>query len=108
MPELPEVEITARLLDRELAGRRIESVSAPGINALKTFAPPLSALAGQHVTAVRRRGKNLILESGCSSTTSSPDRATGPRGCSSGWRARRASRTRSCGCGSSAPSRRPG
>jgi formamidopyrimidine-DNA glycosylase len=63
MPELPEVEITARLLDRELAGRRIESVSAPGINALKTFAPPLSALAGQHVTAVRRRGKNLILES---------------------------------------------
>jgi len=63
MPELPEVEITARLLDRELAGREIESVAAPGINALKTFAPPLGALEGQHVAAVRRRGKNLILES---------------------------------------------
>ncbi len=46
MPELPEVEITARLLDRALAGRRIESASAPGINALKTFDPPLSALEG--------------------------------------------------------------
>jgi formamidopyrimidine-DNA glycosylase len=63
MPELPEVEITARLLDRELAGRRIESVTAPGINALKTFTPPLDALEGEHITAVRRRGKNLIVES---------------------------------------------
>jgi len=63
MPELPEVEITARLLDAELAGREILSVSAPGINALKTFAPPLEALVSLHVTAVRRRGKNLILES---------------------------------------------
>ena len=63
MPELPEVEITARLLDGAISGREIESVTAPGINALKTFSPPLSALEGQHVAAVRRRGKNLILES---------------------------------------------
>jgi formamidopyrimidine-DNA glycosylase len=62
MPELPEVEITARLLDRALAGAEIESVTAPGINALKTFDPPLSVLAGLHVAAVRRRGKQLILE----------------------------------------------
>ena len=47
MPELPEVEITARLLDRALAGARIESALAPGINALKTFDPPLSALEGR-------------------------------------------------------------
>jgi formamidopyrimidine-DNA glycosylase len=62
MPELPEVEITARLLDRALAGRTIASALAPGINALKTFDPPLSALAGREVGAVRRRGKNLILD----------------------------------------------
>ena len=43
MPELPEVEITARLLDRALQGAEIESAAAPGINALKTFDPPLSA-----------------------------------------------------------------
>jgi len=62
MPELPEVEITARLLDRALAGRRIVSALAPGINALKTFDPPLSALEGRRIAAVRRRGKNVIVE----------------------------------------------
>jgi formamidopyrimidine-DNA glycosylase len=62
MPELPEVEITARLLDGALAGRRIESALAPGINALRTFEPPLSSLAGQQITAVRRRGKHLIVD----------------------------------------------
>jgi len=62
MPELPEVEITARLLDAALAGATIESALAPGINALKTFEPPLSALAGQRIAAVRRRGKHLIIE----------------------------------------------
>jgi formamidopyrimidine-DNA glycosylase len=62
MPELPEVEVTARLLDRALRGAQIESASAPGINALKTFDPPLSELAGHRVAAVRRRGKHLILE----------------------------------------------
>ena len=63
MPELPEVEITARLLDRALAGAEVESVAAPGINALKTFDPPLSKLAGQRIASVRRRGKHVIVES---------------------------------------------
>jgi formamidopyrimidine-DNA glycosylase len=62
MPELPEVEITARLLDEALAGVEIESALAPGINALKTFDPPLSALEGHSIRAVRRRGKHLIVE----------------------------------------------
>jgi formamidopyrimidine-DNA glycosylase len=64
MPELPEVEITARLLDSAVRGARIESVRAPGINALKTFDPPLSALEGERIVAVRRRGKHLIVEIG--------------------------------------------
>src|ERR1700689_2411660 len=63
MPELPEVEITARLLDTALRGAEIESALAPGINALKTFDPPLSALAGERVEAVSRRGKHLIVQS---------------------------------------------
>ena len=62
MPELPEVEITARLLSGALSGRRIESALAPGINALKTFDPPLSALAGERIAGVRRRGKQVIVE----------------------------------------------
>jgi len=62
MPELPEVEITARLLDGALRGATVESALAPGINALKTFDPPLSALEGGRVAAVRRRGKHVIVE----------------------------------------------
>jgi formamidopyrimidine-DNA glycosylase len=62
MPELPEVEITARLLDSALAGARVASARAPGINALKTFDPPLAALAGTQIAAVGRRGKHLIVE----------------------------------------------
>jgi formamidopyrimidine-DNA glycosylase len=62
MPELPEVEITARLLSAAIEGAQIESARAPGINALKTFQPPLSALEGQRIAGVRRRGKHLILE----------------------------------------------
>jgi formamidopyrimidine-DNA glycosylase len=62
MPELPEVEITARLLDAALAGTQIEYARAPGINALRTFDPPLSALEGARLVAVRRRGKHLIVD----------------------------------------------
>jgi formamidopyrimidine-DNA glycosylase len=61
MPELPEVEITARLLDRALAGATVESALAPGINTLKTFAPPLAALEGATLTGVGRRGKQFIV-----------------------------------------------
>ena len=41
MPELPEMEIVARRLGEALTGETIESAVAPGINALKTFDPPL-------------------------------------------------------------------
>ncbi len=62
MPELPEVEITARRLDAALRGAEIESALAPGINALKTFDPPLDSIAGQAISGVRRRGKHLIVD----------------------------------------------
>ena len=62
MPELPEVEITARLLDAALKGAAIESALAPGINALKTFDPLLSELDGREIVGVRRRGKHLIVD----------------------------------------------
>jgi len=64
MPELPEVEITARRLDAALRGAVIESALAPGINALKTFDPPLHAIEGQAISAVRRRGKHLVVDVG--------------------------------------------
>lgn len=63
MPELPEVEITARLIGAAVAGARVESTLAPGINALKTYQPPLHALDGTTLTGVSRRGKQLVVES---------------------------------------------
>jgi formamidopyrimidine-DNA glycosylase len=62
VPELPEVEITARRLDAALRGADIESALAPGINALKTFDPPLHAIEGAAIAGVRRRGKHLIVD----------------------------------------------
>jgi formamidopyrimidine-DNA glycosylase len=62
VPELPEMEIVARRLAGALPGQEIESVMTPGINVLKTFDPPLSALNGATFTDVRRRGKLLLLE----------------------------------------------
>jgi formamidopyrimidine-DNA glycosylase len=64
MPELPEVEITARRLHRALAGARIESALAPGMVTMKTYDPPLSALAGTNITGVRRIGKMPVVELG--------------------------------------------
>ena len=62
MPELPEVEITARRLDAALRGATIVSALAPGLNALKTFDPPLSTLEGRTIDAIRRRGKHLVVD----------------------------------------------
>jgi formamidopyrimidine-DNA glycosylase len=64
MPELPEVEIVARRLDAALAGARVESALAPGMNVMKTFDPPLEALVGRELTGVRRIGKMPVVEFG--------------------------------------------
>jgi formamidopyrimidine-DNA glycosylase len=64
MPELPEVEIAARRLGRAVAGAEVESALAPGMVALRTFDPPLDAVAGRELTGVRRIGKMLAVEAG--------------------------------------------
>ena len=56
------MEITTRRLAEALPGQTIEGVLTPGINVLKTFDPPLSALDGAAFTDARRRGKLLLLE----------------------------------------------
>jgi formamidopyrimidine-DNA glycosylase len=62
MPELPEVEVTARLMTAALRGEVIESALSPSMNALKTFDPPLAALEGGTIEEVRRRGKLLLID----------------------------------------------
>lgn len=62
MPELPEVEIVARRATDALRGRRIASLMVPGLNALRSIDPPPAVLEGATVTAVRRRGKLLLVD----------------------------------------------
>lgn len=64
MPELPEVEITARRLAAALSSAEVESALAPGMNVMKTFDPPLQELAGREATGVRRIGKMPVVEFG--------------------------------------------
>jgi formamidopyrimidine-DNA glycosylase len=64
MPELPEVEITARRVGAALEGAEVESALAPGMVALKTVKPPLSDLAGRRIDGARRVGKMPVVEFG--------------------------------------------
>jgi formamidopyrimidine-DNA glycosylase len=64
VPELPEVEIWVRRLGVALEGARVESALAPGVVTMKTFDPPLSALAGREVTGTGRYAKMLRVDFG--------------------------------------------
>ena len=64
MPELPEVEALAVFLRERASGHAIARADAASFAVLKTFDPPLSALAGQEITGVGRHGKFLDLTCG--------------------------------------------
>jgi len=62
MPELPEVEALALDLKGRLDGHAIAKIHLAAFSALKTFAPPVSALEGTLVDDVTRHGKFLDIE----------------------------------------------
>jgi formamidopyrimidine-DNA glycosylase len=62
MPELPEVEITARRLSASLAGVDVESAVSPGMVAMKSVKPPLSELAERRIERIWRVGKMPVVE----------------------------------------------
>ncbi len=62
VPELPEVEALAQFLREHAVGRVIARVDVAAISVLKTYDPPVSALAGLTVTGAGRRGKFLDLD----------------------------------------------
>ncbi len=73
MPELPEVEALAIFLRQRAVGHAVVRVDVAAISVLKTYAPPLTSLAGRTVTGVARHGKFLDLSCG-------GERGTGPPG----------------------------
>ena len=64
MPELPEVEALADHLRRHAAGLSVGRVDVSALSVLKTFDPPLAALAGQQVVDAHRWGKYLGMQAG--------------------------------------------
>ncbi|MFF2377775.1 Fpg/Nei family DNA glycosylase [Streptomyces xiamenensis] len=64
MPELPEVEALRDFLTGHLVGREVATALPVSFHVLKTYDPPLSAVAGRTVTGVARHGKFLDLTLG--------------------------------------------
>ena len=62
MPELPEVTALADALSARTEGLRVARIEVAAISALKTFDPPISAVAGCEVLGFSRLGKHLVLE----------------------------------------------
>jgi formamidopyrimidine-DNA glycosylase len=62
VPELPDLTVVADALHAALTGRPIRSAEAPGPLAVRGTPAELAALVDQEVTAIRRRGKFLLIE----------------------------------------------
>ena len=62
VPELPEVEALVKDLGRRLEGRAVVRVDIAAFSCLKTYDPPVTALAGGLVDGVSRHGKFLDLD----------------------------------------------
>jgi len=64
MPELPEVEITRRGIERQLKGGTIRGVEVREPRLRWAVSPEVGALAGCTIVSVRRRGKYILLDCG--------------------------------------------
>jgi formamidopyrimidine-DNA glycosylase len=62
MPELPEVEVTRRGIERSVTGRVITRVAVREPRLRWPIAGAVHALAGRQVRGIGRRGKYLLLE----------------------------------------------
>jgi formamidopyrimidine-DNA glycosylase len=62
VPELPEVEALTAFLRENAVGKVVTRVDLAAVQAIKTFDPPLSALAGLEITGAGRHGKFLDLD----------------------------------------------
>jgi len=62
LPELPELDVLAENLRAGLRGAGVRAVRVVSVAALKTFDPPVDALAGGTVVGAGRRAKYVWLE----------------------------------------------
>ena len=65
MPELPEVEVIRRDLEKEVVGKKIKTVEVAGLRSIRRHKQKkefIGALEGHKITSVSRRGKYLVLK----------------------------------------------
>jgi formamidopyrimidine-DNA glycosylase len=62
VPELPDVVVYLDALTRHIVGHRLERVNLLSPFVLRSVEPPIHAVHGETVRAVRRIGKRIVLE----------------------------------------------
>jgi formamidopyrimidine-DNA glycosylase len=62
MPELPEITTYIEAFRPRIVGAKLEGVRLRSPSLLRTFAPPLSSVAGRRITGLRRIGKRIVWE----------------------------------------------
>jgi formamidopyrimidine-DNA glycosylase len=61
MPELPDITVYIEALERRIVGQQLEGVRINSPFVLRTFEPPLEAVAGKKVLELRRLGKRIAI-----------------------------------------------
>ncbi|MFO7777757.1 MAG: DNA-formamidopyrimidine glycosylase family protein [Nitriliruptoraceae bacterium] len=61
MPELPDIEDYRAALEPRVIGARVHGVRITGVSLLRTYEPPVEAMRGRRILAVRRLGKRLVF-----------------------------------------------
>ncbi len=61
MPELPDIELYLGALEPRVVGRRLERVRLVSPFLLRSVEPPLAAVHGRRVEALRRLGKRIVF-----------------------------------------------
>jgi formamidopyrimidine-DNA glycosylase len=61
VPELPDLVVYAESLERRIAGQRLLRLHLPNPFVLRTAVPPIEAVEGRKVLAVRRLGKRIVI-----------------------------------------------
>jgi formamidopyrimidine-DNA glycosylase len=62
VPELPDVAAYLTALEPRVLGRRLDGVRLASPFLLRTFDPPITAVAGKRVTGLRRFGKRIVFD----------------------------------------------
>ncbi len=61
MPELPDITVYLEALEKRILGQTLERVRISGPSLLRTAQPPVEAVEGKKVLALRRLGKRICI-----------------------------------------------